>query len=101
MGGAVRRKKIIYAGLIILALALVALPLVNQKSSYKGTDDQVKGIVGELHADYKPWWSGMGISLGDDVVSMLFAVQAALGAGILGYGLGYMKGSQKKEKTSL
>ena len=75
--------------LLLVAVLIIALPLIAQiASEYPGADVQAQEVISEINPDYQPWFSSVFILPGSEVESMLFALQAALGAGVLGFGLG-------------
>ena len=98
--------------LIAAVVALTVFPLVNidapapgpdgeQAEIFVGTDGQAKEIIQELAPDYRPWFSSILEPPSGEIESLLFALQAALGAGIIGYYLGYCRGRAKTADTSV
>lgn len=85
--------------LIILAIVLLtSLPLVLHRSaSFGGSDDKAKAVVETLHPDYKPWAHSLWNPPSGEISTLLFSLQAALGAGVIGYYLGYLKGRKRKD----
>ena len=84
-----------YENLILLALValLAAMPLVwNAGAEFGGADDQVKDVVAAINPDYKPWFESIWSPPSAEVESFLFALQAAIGAGFIGYWLGFQRG---------
>lgn len=81
-------------GLLLLAVvALVVTPLVLIKDSeFGGADGQALDVINQVKPDYKPWFQPLLEPPGKETESLLFAVQAALGAGIVGYVIGVYKG---------
>ncbi|SDF03027.1 energy-coupling factor ABC transporter substrate-binding protein [Sporolituus thermophilus] len=79
--------------LLALAIILAVLPLaVQQDADFGGADDKVKDIIAGIRPDYQPWFTSLWEPPSAEVASFLFAVQAALGAGIIGYFFGYQRG---------
>lgn len=77
--------------LLLLAAALVAAPMVLKlPGEYAGTDDAAKEAIAE-HG-YEPWFESLWSPPSKEIESLLFALQAALGAGVLGYVLGVKRG---------
>ena len=73
--------------LLLLAAAIVALPLaLNLPGEYGGTDAAARDRIEAT--GYRPWFASLWTPPGGEVESLLFAAQAALGAGVLGYVLG-------------
>ncbi len=85
------RRTLINALLVLAVIALFAVPLLvdGGASEYGGTD---AAVTEELAAEgYTPWFDSL-FSPAGEVESGLFALQAALGAGVLGYVLGRLRG---------
>jgi cobalt/nickel transport protein len=77
--------------LLGLAAALVAAPMILKlPGDYTGTDDAARTAIAE-HG-YEPWFESLWAPPSKEVESLLFALQAAVGAGGLGYVLGYRRG---------
>jgi cobalt/nickel transport protein len=76
--------------LLAAAGAVVAAPLIvpGLKGEFKGSDDLGTEAILEARPDYKPWFEPLWKPPSDEVETMLFALQAALGAGVLGYAIG-------------
>ena len=76
----------------------------HQVAIFTGADDQAKALVGQIAPDYKPWFKPLLEPASGEIASLLFAVQAALGAGFIGYYLGVavtrekMRKKEKEEK---
>ncbi len=75
--------------LLGLAALIVAAPLVlNPSAPFGGTDDAASELVAASHPDYRRWTTPLWEPPGKEVESLLFALQAAIGAGVLGYVIG-------------
>lgn len=78
--------------LLVLPLLLVQKPepASDQKEVeiFTGADGQAKELVAEIQPNYKPWFEPILAPPSGEVESLLFALQAALGAGFIGYYLG-------------
>jgi cobalt/nickel transport protein len=82
--------------LILAVIALAVLPLVLIKDAeFGGADGQAEEAIGQINADYKPWFSSLYEPPSGEIESLLFSLQAALGAGVIGYGLGYLRGKKR------
>jgi cobalt/nickel transport protein len=84
------------------AVTLIAVPLVLRLNTggpsaeaYAGTDATATQAVTELDPDYQPWFSPLFEPSSAEVESGLFALQAALGAGVLGYAFGRLSGRRR------
>lgn len=86
----------------LLASAVVALaviPLVFVRGEYAGADAQAEGAIKDLNANYEPWFNPFFEPPGE-VESLLFASQAALGSGVIGFVIGLYRGrSERREKN--
>lgn len=73
--------------LLLLATALVAAPMILKlPGEYTGTDDAARQAITD-HG-YEPWFESLWVPPSKEIESLLFALQAAAGAGVLGYVLG-------------
>lgn len=89
--------------ILLAAAAVITLPLLmfkSGKAEFAGADDQAKGAINDIKPDYEPWFSSIWEPPSGEVASMLFAFQAAVGAGVLGYFFGYARGKAKARKAS-
>lgn len=89
----VMRKNII---LICIAVVIGVIPLLMIKDSeFGGADGKAEELIQEISPNYEPWAESLIELPGGETESLLFALQAALGAGVMGYVLGYFKGKNK------
>jgi cobalt/nickel transport protein len=90
--------------LILLCIVIAVIPLVLIKdSAFGGSDDAAAKTISEILKvpEYKPWASPVFKPPGSETESLLFSLQAALGAGIFGYCIGTLKERSKNKKGSL
>ncbi|AHF08946.1 MULTISPECIES: energy-coupling factor ABC transporter substrate-binding protein [Dehalobacter] len=86
--------------LIVIVILLAVIPLIIAKDAeFGGADGQAETAITEINPEYNPWFSSIFEPPSGEIESLLFALQAALGSGILFYGLGYLKGRSKKEEN--
>lgn len=88
--------------LMLMAIVLlVSMPLVMSRNNhgddaFAGTDDKACALVETMSPGYKPWIKPLWNPPSGEIATLLFSLQAALGAGVIGYYLGYSKGRKKK-----
>ncbi len=92
-----KRSILINLMLILIVVILAIIPLfVAKDAEFGGADGKAEEAITEISADYEPWFSPIFEPKSGEIESSLFALQAAIGAGIIGYGLGYLKGRKTK-----
>ena len=75
--------------LSIIVIVLAVLPLITLKNAeFAGADGLAETAITEIYPDYEPWFSSLYEPASGEIESLLFAVQAALGAGVAGFILG-------------
>ncbi len=78
--------------MLILAVALIVTPLILKPGAeYGGADGQAEEAITEINPEYEPWFASIYEPPSGEIESLLFSVQSALGAGIIGYYLGSRK----------
>ncbi len=84
----------------MVVLATVPLLIHAPKEGeeiFAGADGQAAEVITEDHPDYEPWFSNFWEPPSAEIESMLFALQAAIGAGLVCYGLGDYRGRRAKQ----
>lgn len=78
--------------LVVLPLWLVERPDPGADGKpgeiFSGADNQARDAIAVVAPDYRPWFSPLLEPASSEIASLLFALQAALGAGFIGYYLG-------------
>ena len=89
-----RRRTILLWSLLAAALALLPLWLVRG-AAFEGSDDLAVNAIHDIQPDYRPWFVPLWGPANAQTESFLFALQAALGAAVAGYAVGYLNGKKK------
>lgn len=94
----------VVGALILFPLLFVRQPAPGPDGTkaelFKGSDDQAAAAIGKLAPAYKPWFSSLFKSPSPEIDSLLFALQAAIGAGFIGYYVGYSRGRAKQSNQT-
>ncbi|CAL9409165.1 energy-coupling factor ABC transporter substrate-binding protein [Streptomyces sp. enrichment culture] len=88
--------------LLLLVAALAVLPLAlglgdHKEEPFAGADAEAETAITEIDPDYEPWFSPLYEPPSGEVESALFALQAAIGTGILAYYFGLRRGRRQGE----
>ena len=94
-----RRLVPVLLALGVLMLVGVSL-VVAGGSDFTGTDNQAVTAIQEQDPGYEPWFATVLPPLSPSVEAGLFALQAALGGGVLGYVLGRLRGRRAAERRA-
>ncbi|MFE0642688.1 energy-coupling factor ABC transporter substrate-binding protein [Streptomyces sp. NPDC058877] len=88
--------------LLLVVAALAVLPLAlglgdHKEEPFSGSDGEAESAITELQPDYEPWFSPLYEPPSGEIESALFALQAAIGAGVLAYYFGLRRGRRQGE----
>ena len=86
-------------GVIALAVIPLCIPRHHTEESFGGSDDQATNAIAQVDPQYHRWAVPLFEPPSGEVESFLFALQAALGAGVLFYYIGYMRGRREGSKV--
>lgn len=87
----------IIAGTVIVVFAALFLYVAatNTGAEWGGADGEAEGVIEELTGGtYEPWFQPLWEPPSGEIESLLFSLQAAIGAIIIGYFFGYYRGKQ-------
>lgn len=84
---------------VVVALAASAF-ILSPDSEFAGADNQALKVIGELAPNYQRWFVPFWEPPGPEMQSLLFALQASLGAGIIGYAVGYWSARRHQENEA-
>lgn len=92
------RNWLLLAGVLLLTVVPLVLVKPNGEGTelFVGSDNQAEQAITASRPDYKPWCAPFWEPPSGEIESLLFGLQAALGAGALGYCLGFYRGRGKK-----
>lgn len=85
--------------LLALATAIVVAPLVlpGIEGAFTGTDDVASAAIEAARPGYQRWITPFWEPPSKEIESLLFALQAAAGAGVFGYVLGRLHGQRRHD----
>lgn len=93
------KGEIIFGVITVLFVASFMYGMAaNPDSEFGGADGQAGDVIAEINSEYEPWTDDSWINSikfeppGGETESLLFGLQAAFGALVLGYFFGYYKG---------
>lgn len=85
--------------LLLLVIAIAVFPLLAiTDSEFGGADGQAEEVIADLAPGYEPWASPLIEPPGGETESLIFTLQAGIGAGIFGFGFGYLVAREKFQK---
>lgn len=82
----------------IAVIVLAAFPLMFVRGEYSGSDNQAESAIKQSHPTYEPWFKPLFKPASSEIESLLFASQAAVGAGVIGYVIGLYKGRSQRDR---
>ncbi|RKD30617.1 energy-coupling factor ABC transporter substrate-binding protein [Thermohalobacter berrensis] len=81
--------------LLFIGILVVLLPMIlNGNAEFGGADGMAEVVINKVSPDYKPWFEPFWEPPSSEIESMLFAIQASIGTGIIAYIMGYLKGKK-------
>ncbi|MEK4029434.1 energy-coupling factor ABC transporter substrate-binding protein [Pseudobacillus sp. FSL P4-0506] len=87
--------------LLILVVGLAVIPLIiNKTAEFNGADGEAEEAITEINPDYKPWFESLWEPPSGEVESLLFVLQAAVGALFIGYFIGSSRMKKKLEEKA-
>jgi len=83
----------------VILLAIIPL-LMNKHAAFEGADGQAEEMIAQIAPNYTPWFQNFFEPPSGEIESLLFSLQAAIGSGVVFFGIGYMMGKRKQAQTS-
>ncbi len=91
-----RHARLLTLGIVLLIGVPLVIGLVGgDETSFAGADGQVSEAIQEQ--GYQPWCSSLWSPPNAEIESLLFSLQAAIGAGLVFYCVGYHRGQHAKD----
>lgn len=89
-----KKNLLLLLGVVILAiLPIFMLP----DAEFGGADGEAEEAITEIKPDYEPWFNAIWEPPSGEIESLLFVLQSVIGALIIGYFIGYMRGKHVKD----
>ena len=95
------RTALLWAAIVLLTvlpLCLISAP-PGTDGLFGGSDDRAQQAIGTIAPHYKPWFAPVFEPASSEIASLLFALQAAIGAGVIGYWLGLSVAGERARKS--
>ena len=90
------KMELIVAAILVVFIGAFAYVSSTGNHEWSGSDDQAGNVIDKLTGGtYEPWAQSIWTPPSGEIESLLFALQAAFGAIIIGYFLGYYRGLAK------
>jgi cobalt/nickel transport protein len=92
-----RQNGLLLLGTVALAIGPLMLikPSEGHTEIFTGSDSQAEAAINVIQPGYKPWFSPLWEPPSKEIESLLFGLQAAIGAAAIGYCLGFHRGRNK------
>lgn len=81
--------------LVVIGLTIAPILLIRD-TEFGGADAAAEAAIVEIAPDYEPWFAPLFEPPGSETESLLFALQAGLGAGVIGYFFGWQHGRRQR-----
>jgi cobalt/nickel transport protein len=85
-------KRNLWLLLGVIVLAVGPLMFHSETAKFGGSDDQASALISNIQPGYHRWAEPLWSPPSSEIESLIFALQAALGAGWLGYYFGRKRG---------
>jgi len=83
---------------LLFAAAFLYTARSDTSAEWGGADGEAEGVIADLTGGtYEPWFEPILEPPSGEIESLLFSLQAAIGAIVIGYFFGYYRGRQSAE----
>ncbi|WP_206460280.1 energy-coupling factor ABC transporter substrate-binding protein [Anaerovorax sp. IOR16] len=93
-----KNAKIVIALLFLVVVIAVTPLLLIHDSEFGGADGAAEEIITAINPNYVAWADPILEPPGGETESLLFCLQAGLGASVFGFGFGYLVARKKYKK---
>ncbi len=91
-----KKNTVLVICLLLICVLITVIPLLTiHDSEFGGADGAAEEAIAAIDPDYEPWASNLLEPPGGETESLLFALQAALGAGVVFFAFGYLLARKK------
>jgi cobalt/nickel transport protein len=92
-----RPENVITLVMAVLLPVVVSVGAAQESGKWAGADDLAQKEVGKItNGTYEPWFKPLWKPPSGEIETFLFSLQAAIGALIIGYFVGYYKGKSRR-----
>jgi cobalt/nickel transport protein len=89
---------VIFAAVFLIQNAHIQSTLKPGEEAWQGSDDMGSNAI--LATGYTPWISPLWTPPSTEVESLLFSIQAGLGAFVIGYFFGFYRGKRERSNAT-
>ncbi|MFP4654757.1 MAG: energy-coupling factor ABC transporter substrate-binding protein [Methanohalobium sp.] len=93
------KLELIVAALVVLFAAQFLYVSSATNAAFSGADGEAEGVIQNIAPDYEPIVNPIWEPPSGEIESLLFGLQAAIGALIIGFTFGYYKGKGKNQSN--
>jgi cobalt/nickel transport protein len=94
------KMELIVAAILVIFIASFAYVSSTGDHEWSGSDDQAGNVIEKMTGGtYQPWFHSIWTPPSPEIESLIFALQAAFGALIIGYFLGYYRAMARMAST--
>lgn len=84
----------------LICISLIVLPfIIMRDGAFEGADAMAEDAITEINGDYEPWFESLWEPPSGEVESFIFSLQAAIGAGFIGYYIGKKRNVKTSESV--
>ncbi len=90
-------KQFLIGIILVLLCVIIAVTglAMNKGAEFGGSDGEAEEMISVVDPDYEPWAESLIELPSGEVESLLFALQAAIGSGVIFFCFGYLAARKK------